>query len=106
MARSHFAIERPRRISISIQGYDAQAQTTDQERKRSESRRRKKKREVQKEQASQASSKAALKRAADEIDGLAAAAAVPTQKHTFEGELAEAFHVPGPSGLSKRGTSC
>ena len=49
MAKSHFAIERPRSISISIQGYDAKAQTTEQERKRTESRRRKSKRDKRRE---------------------------------------------------------
>jgi hypothetical protein len=36
MARNHFAIERPRKISISIQGYDAQAVTQAQQKKRLE----------------------------------------------------------------------
>lgn len=33
MAKSHFAIERPRKISISIEGYNAEAQTKTQKRK-------------------------------------------------------------------------
>lgn len=40
MARSHFAIERPRKISISIEGYNAEAQTQAQKRKQQERSRR------------------------------------------------------------------
>lgn len=40
MAKSHFAIERPRKISISIDGYNAQAQTLAQQRKQQDRRRR------------------------------------------------------------------
>jgi hypothetical protein len=36
MAKSHFAIERPRKISISIEGYNAEAQTQAQKRKQQE----------------------------------------------------------------------
>lgn len=40
MAKSHFAIERPRKISISIEGYNAEAQTNAQKRKQQERSRR------------------------------------------------------------------
>lgn len=40
MAKSHFAIERPRKISISIEGYNAEAQTQVQKRKQQERSRR------------------------------------------------------------------
>ncbi|TWO71419.1 hypothetical protein FN976_10905 [Caenimonas sedimenti] len=40
MAKSHFAIERPRRISIAIQGYDPVAKTKDQRSKQLERTRR------------------------------------------------------------------
>ena len=40
MAKSHFAIERPRKISISIEGYNAEAQTNAQKRKQQERTRR------------------------------------------------------------------
>jgi hypothetical protein len=40
MAKSHFAIERPRKISISIEGYNAEAQTLAQKRKQQERGRR------------------------------------------------------------------
>lgn len=36
MAKSHFALERPRKISISIEGYNAEAQTLAQKRKQQE----------------------------------------------------------------------
>lgn len=44
MAKSHFAIERPRKISISIEGYNAEAQTQAQKRKQQERSRRLKRR--------------------------------------------------------------
>ena len=44
MAKSHFAIERPRKISISIEGYNAEAQTQAQKRKQQERTRRLKRR--------------------------------------------------------------
>lgn len=40
MAKTHFAIERPRKISISIEGYNAEAQTQAQKRKQQERTRR------------------------------------------------------------------
>ena len=40
MARSHFAIERPRKISISIEGYNPEAQAQAQKRKQLERNRR------------------------------------------------------------------
>lgn len=40
MAKSHFAIERPRRISIFIEGYNAEAQALAQKRKQQERSRR------------------------------------------------------------------
>ena len=40
MAKSHFAIERPRKISISIEGYNPEAQAQAQKRKQLERNRR------------------------------------------------------------------
>lgn len=56
MAKNHFALERPRKITISIPGYDADAATRLQGRIQSDQRKRKKKGENQKQQPVQAAS--------------------------------------------------
>jgi hypothetical protein len=92
MASSHFAIERPRRISISIQGYDAKAKTEEQKRKRFESHRRKDKRDKRRAQEALASNANASAQAASELEAMSVAAGQPAaQQAPFERELADAF---------------
>jgi len=56
MAKNHFALERPRRIKISIPGYDADAATRLQGRIQNDQRKRKKKGENQQQKAVKAGS--------------------------------------------------
>lgn len=98
MARNHFAIERPRKISISIQGYDAQAVTKAQQKKRLESSKRQQRKGAAAQSAPPASAGAAPAAATqprptpakanapaqpraddDEIEALSRAAAGPEQ---------------------------
>ena len=95
MASSHFVIERPRRISISIQGYDAKAKTEEQKRKRFESHHRKDKRDKRDKRRAQealASNANASAQAASELEAMSVAAGQPAaQQAPFERELADAF---------------
>lgn len=108
MARNLFAIERPRKISISIQGYDAQARTQAQQKKQLE----RSKRQKRKQKAEGASAKpstapqspvasnpnaaplptAQVARADDdEIEALSNAASTSPMSRQVEQELEEAF---------------
>lgn len=97
MARSYFAIERPRRISISIEGYTPDAQTLAQQRKQEE-RRRRLRRKVE-AAASQQAPTARLTPPiggephanAEELDALNSAAACRPSAGDCESELRAAF---------------
>lgn len=69
MAKNHFALERPRRIKISIPGYDADAATRLQGRIQSDQRKRKKKGESQ-QQRPKATSSPAAETSPDEVQAL------------------------------------
>ena len=70
MAKNHFALERPRRIKISIPGYDADAATRLQGRIQSDQRKRKKKGENQQQKALQAATPSAAVTSPEEVRAL------------------------------------
>lgn len=92
MARNYFAIEKPRTISISIQGYDAQARTTQQRRKQQERTTRLRRKQ---QRAASAQPTPPTEPACDQQDGeieaLSAAAAARTPLTRLEAELRQAF---------------
>jgi len=93
MARNHFAIERPRKISIAIQGYDADASARAQQKKQQERAQRQKR---QQQRASRAVPPKVVPGAVhhgddDEIERLAVAAAVQPVSREAEQQLLEAF---------------
>lgn len=101
MARNHFAIERPRKISISIQGYDADASTRAQQKKQQERAQRHKRR--QKSPPPNKPSIRQLPPAApcgsdEDVEKLAAAAAGQPISPEAEQQLCEAFAGSGSKG--------
>lgn len=90
MAKDHFAIERPRKISISIQGYDARARITEQRKKQQE--RSKRLQRKQKREPVAASSPAGGSAAqVDEAEIEALATAAMTLPNQLESDLRAAF---------------
>lgn len=79
MAKNHFALERPRKIMISIPGYDADAATRLQGRIQSDQRKRKKKGENQKQQPVQAVSPPA-ETSPEEVQALNESLRTPTRE--------------------------
>lgn len=91
MAKDHFAIERPRKISISIQGYDARSRVTEQ-RKKQEERAKRLKRKQKREPVPVVEESSASLAPADDAEGVEAlAAAAATLPKQLEQELREAF---------------
>ncbi len=94
MAKDHFAIERPRKISISIQGYDARARVTEQRKKQQE--RSKRLRRKQKREPVPASTPAGASASqVDEAEIEALATAATTLPNQLESDLRAAFAGTG-----------
>lgn len=91
MAQSHFAIERPRRISISITGYDPKAQTAAQAKKLGEQRRRKAKRQKGIAADAAAASQLAASAAAAEVEALSVASSATDPVDDIEWQIAHAM---------------
>lgn len=89
MAKDHFAIERPRKISISIQGYDARARITEQRKKQQE--RSKRLQRKQKREPVPPSTPAAAAVQVDEAEIEALATAATTMPNQLESDLRAAF---------------
>ncbi len=90
MAKDHFAIERPRKISISIQGYDARARITEQRKKQQERAKRLKRKQKREPIPTSAAAEDVVHEDDDaEIEALAAAAA--TLPKQLEADLRDAF---------------
>jgi hypothetical protein len=85
MAKSHFAIERPRKISISIEGYNAEAQTQAQKRKQRERSQR------QKRKAETAAKRQHRQEEAGELEALTRAAACQPLTSEVEKQVRAAF---------------
>jgi hypothetical protein len=82
MAKKHFAIERPRKINISIEGYDPQARTLAQKRSREERARRVRRR-------ADAAAARAIQKNDEEIEALNRAAATQPQDDHLGDRLEE-----------------
>jgi len=92
MAKDHFAIERPRKISISIQGYDARARINEQSKKQQERAKRLKRKQKREPIPTSAAAEDVVvvhEDDAAEIEALAAAAA--TLPKQLEADLRDAF---------------
>jgi len=117
MARTHFAIEKPRKISISIQGYDAQARTQAQQKKQMERSRRQKRKQKPdsapvKPAVSPQPPASSPQLAAppvdqvqcdndDEIEALAAAASSTAISRKAQQDLQQAFGHPGDKNANE-----
>jgi len=91
MAKDHFAIERPRKISISIQGYDARSRVTEQRKKQDERAKRLKRKQKREPVPVAEESPVSLATADDDAEVEALAAAAATLPKQLEEELREAF---------------
>jgi hypothetical protein len=105
MARNHFAIEQPRKISIAIEGYDPRAQSRAQTKKLTEKRRRAERR--QKRNATGADTHPNASQTPDsepEVLAIAAAESFPIgEVDLFNQQLSEAFD-PGDGHSAAQGS--
>lgn len=91
MAKDHFAIERPRKISISIQGYDARSRVTEQRKKQEERTKRLQRKQKRAPVQTAEEGPVSLAQSDDAAGVEALAAAAATLPKQLEVELREAF---------------
>lgn len=91
MAKDHFAIERPRKISISIQGYDARARITEQRKKQQERVKRLKRKLNREPIPTSAIAEDVVVHEDDDAEIEALAAAAATLPKQLEADLRDAF---------------
>lgn len=91
MAKDHFAIERPRKISISIQGYDARARIAEQRKKQQERAKRLKRKQKREPIPTSAAAEDVVVHEDDDAEIEALAAAAATLPKQLEADLRDAF---------------